>query len=223
MLRQTESSFEVLLNRHSYSNAQSASHLNTQADSLLSVLYKNPLRGKCRQQRSAFEFHGWAVQGCSCLKSCGRPVPRRHRTERNPQGTPPLWETAHCASSPSRKTECSPPAVSWRQKDTLFQALCRSDGPYSRTCSRCGFANGSLWVPQSCGQPLFPWTCPSSIGAFPAGNLLLLQNPVVYFQKILYHSSWPGSFPFVSVGTNILDCSMAFFYPILRPLLYTIA
>ena len=58
MLRQTESSFEVLLNRHSYSNAQSASHLNTQADSLLSVLYKNPLRGKCRQQRSAFEFHG---------------------------------------------------------------------------------------------------------------------------------------------------------------------
>ena len=76
MLRQTESSFEVLLNRHSYSNAQSASHLNTQADSLLSVLYKNPLRGKCRQQRSAFEFHGWAVQGCSCLKSCGRPVLR---------------------------------------------------------------------------------------------------------------------------------------------------
>ena len=58
MLRQTESPFEVLLNRHSYSNAQSASHLNTQADSLLSVLYKNPLRGKCRQQRSAFEFHG---------------------------------------------------------------------------------------------------------------------------------------------------------------------
>ena len=70
------SPFEVLLNRHSYSNAQSASHLNTQADSLLSVLYKNPLRGKCRQQRSAFEFHGWAVQGCSCLKSCGRPVLR---------------------------------------------------------------------------------------------------------------------------------------------------
>ena len=58
MLRQTESPFEVLLSRHSYSNAQSASHLNTQADSLLSVLYKNPLRGKCRQQRSAFEFHG---------------------------------------------------------------------------------------------------------------------------------------------------------------------
>ena len=58
MLRQTESPFEVLLNRHSYSNAQSASRLNTQADSLLSVLYKNPLRGKCRQQRSAFEFHG---------------------------------------------------------------------------------------------------------------------------------------------------------------------
>ena len=58
MLRQTESPFEVLLNRHSYSNAQSASRLNTQADSLLSVLYKNPLKGKCRQQRSAFEFHG---------------------------------------------------------------------------------------------------------------------------------------------------------------------
>ena len=58
MLRQTESPFEVLLSRHSYSNAQSASHLNTQADSLLSVLYKNPLKGKCRQQRSAFEFHG---------------------------------------------------------------------------------------------------------------------------------------------------------------------
>ena len=74
MLRQTESPFEVLLNRHSYSNAQSASRLNTQADSLLSVLYKNPLRGKCRQQRSAFEFHGWAFQGCSCLKSCGDPL-----------------------------------------------------------------------------------------------------------------------------------------------------
>ena len=58
MLRQTESPFEVLLNRHSYSNAQSASHLNTQADSLLSVLYKNPLKEKCPQQRSAFEFHG---------------------------------------------------------------------------------------------------------------------------------------------------------------------
>mgnify|MGYP003442728742 CR=1 FL=1 len=58
MLRQTESPFEVLLNRHSYSNDQFASHLNTQADSLLSVLYKNPLKGKCRQQRSAFEFHG---------------------------------------------------------------------------------------------------------------------------------------------------------------------
>ena len=53
-------------------------------------------------------------------------------------------------------------------------------------------------------------------------NLLLLQNPVVYFQKILYHSSWPLSFPFVSVVTNILDFSMAFFYPILRTLLYTI-
>ena len=58
MLRQTEAPFEVLLNRHSYSNAQSASHLNTQADSLLSVLYKNPLKEKYQQQRSAFEFHG---------------------------------------------------------------------------------------------------------------------------------------------------------------------
>ena len=51
---------------------------------------------------------------------------------------------------------------------------------------------------------------------------MLLQNPVAYFQKILYHSSWPLSFPFVSVGTNILDFSMAFFYPKLRTLLYTI-
>ena len=51
---------------------------------------------------------------------------------------------------------------------------------------------------------------------------MLLQNPVAYFQKMLYHSSWPLSFPFVSVGTNILDFSMAFFYPILRTLLYTI-
>ena len=34
MLRQTESPFEVLLNRHSYSNAQSASRLNTQAENL---------------------------------------------------------------------------------------------------------------------------------------------------------------------------------------------
>ena len=58
MLRQTEAPFEVLLNWHSYRKTQSASHLNTQADSLLSVLYKNPLKGKCRQQRSAFEFHG---------------------------------------------------------------------------------------------------------------------------------------------------------------------
>ena len=31
---------------------------------------------------------------------------------------------------------------------------------------------------------------------------------------MLYHSSWLLSFPFVSVVTNILDCSMAFFYPI---------
>ena len=58
MLRQTESPFEVLLNRHSYSSAQSVSRLNTQADSLLSVLYKNPSKGKYRQQRRAFEFHG---------------------------------------------------------------------------------------------------------------------------------------------------------------------
>ena len=58
MLRQTESPFEVLLNRHSYSSAQSASHLNTQADSLLSVLYKNPLKEKYPQQRISFEFHG---------------------------------------------------------------------------------------------------------------------------------------------------------------------
>ena len=34
MLCQTESPFEVLLNRHSYSNVQSASHLNTQAENL---------------------------------------------------------------------------------------------------------------------------------------------------------------------------------------------
>ncbi|MBO5125503.1 MAG: hypothetical protein J6C11_10305, partial [Spirochaetaceae bacterium] len=47
-------------------------------------------------------------------------------------------------------------------------------------------------------------------------------NPVAYFQKMLYHSSWPLSFPFVSVVANILDFSMAFFYPILRTLLYTI-
>ena len=80
----------------------------------------------------------------------------------------------------------------------------------------------NLAAVQSCGRPLFPWTCPSSIKAFPAGDPLLLQNPVAYFQKILYHSSWPLSFPFVSVGTNILDFSMAFFYPILRTLLYTI-
>ena len=58
MLRQTESPFEVLLNRHSYSNAQSASHLNTQAGSLLSVLYKNPLKEKYQQQKISFEFHG---------------------------------------------------------------------------------------------------------------------------------------------------------------------
>ena len=56
MLRQTEAPFEVLLNRYSYSSAQSASHLNTQADSLLSVLYKNPLKGKCRQQRRPSNF-----------------------------------------------------------------------------------------------------------------------------------------------------------------------
>ncbi|MCI6664349.1 MAG: hypothetical protein MSL09_09080 [Spirochaetia bacterium] len=35
-------------------------------------------------------------------------------------------------------------------------------------------------------------------------------------------SIWPLSFPFVSVVTNILDFSMAFFYPNLRTLLYTI-
>ena len=34
MLRQTESPFEVLLSRHSYSNAQSVSRLNTQAENL---------------------------------------------------------------------------------------------------------------------------------------------------------------------------------------------
>ena len=37
MLRQTESPFELLLNRHSCSSSQSASLLNTQADSLLSA------------------------------------------------------------------------------------------------------------------------------------------------------------------------------------------
>ena len=36
-------------------------------------------------------------------------------------------------------------------------------------------------------------------------------------------SIWPLSFPFVSVVTNILDFSMAFFYPNLRALLYTIS
>lgn len=35
-------------------------------------------------------------------------------------------------------------------------------------------------------------------------------------------SKFVESIPFVSVLTNILDFSMAFFYPILRTLLYTI-
>ena len=52
--------------------------------------------------------------------------------------------------------------------------------------------------------------------------LEMLVKNLIILQKILYHSSWPLSFPFVSVGTNILDFSMAFFYPNLRALLYTI-
>lgn len=50
--------FELLLSRHLCSNAQSASPLNIQANSLLSVLYKNLLKEKYRQQMNVCEFHG---------------------------------------------------------------------------------------------------------------------------------------------------------------------
>ena len=141
-----------------------------------------------------FEFHGWAFQGCSYLKSCGRPVSQRHRTERNPQtssqGIPPLWETTF--HIPCRRPPSWPLPIS-RQEHSRWASILRRPSP-----------------------------CPLLIEAFPAEDLLLLQNQVVYFQKMLCHSSWPLSFLFVSVGINTRDFSMAFFYPNLRTLLYTI-